>query len=53
MCSKIGKNRNWTPCVNTASLVSLFFSCFLCAEEENCVDEIMTGNDEWPQLIII
>ena len=25
---------------------SLFLSCFSCAEKENCVDEIMTGNVE-------
>ena len=28
-------------------VVSLFLSCFSYAEEENCVDENMTGNVEY------
>ena len=30
-------------------VVSLFLSCFSCVEEENCVEEIMTGNVECSQ----
>ena len=27
-------------------IFSLFLGCFLCAEEENCVNKIMSGNVE-------
>ena len=43
---KLGRVGLWHQYRIAGFVVSLFLSCFSCAEKENCVDEIMTANVE-------
>ena len=40
----------WRQYSNASLAISLFFRCFSCAEEENCVDENMNGIIEYSAL---